>query len=167
MTEVFKLVSDIKRIQMTNTGYFISWAWTLEKRNLRFFSKFNHDTVSWFEASFRIVLGMLVTWWCLVNFGKLENPRKITKKIIKHLQVTSTPKTLRKLAWSHLTVLWLNFERNRRFLFILHGPSPTYMGNFSFQSFFQGKFEFRMGNFEKKTTSPFSVKKVPYKGQGS
>ena len=38
-------------------------------------------------------------------------------KFTKHHQVTSTPKTLRKFAWNHLTVLWLNFQRNWRFLF--------------------------------------------------
>ena len=47
------------------------------------------------------------------------------KKFTKYRQVTSTPKTLRKLAWNHLTVLWLKFEKNRRFLF-LPGPSPNY-----------------------------------------
>ena len=60
----------------------------------------------------------------LCKVGK--TPRKITTKIIKQHQVRSTPKTLRKLAWNHLTVLWLNFEKNRSFLFVLNGPSPTY-----------------------------------------
>ena len=40
------------------------------KRNLRFFSKFNHNTVRWFQASSQRVLGLLVTWRCLVSFGK-------------------------------------------------------------------------------------------------
>ena len=49
---------------------------------------------------------------------------KVFQKFIEHHQVTSTPKTLQKLAWNHLTVFWLNFERNRRFLF-LYIPSPN------------------------------------------
>ena len=50
-------------------------------------------------------------------FFKYERYPKHTKKIIKHHQVTSTPKALRKLTWNHLTVFWLNFEKSRRFLF--------------------------------------------------
>ena len=46
------------------------------------------------------------------------------QKFTKHHQVISTPKTLVKLAWNHLTVFWLNFEKNRRFF--LYGPSPSY-----------------------------------------
>ena len=34
-----------------------------------------------------------------------------------HTQETRTPKTLRELAWNQLTVFWLNFEKNWRFLF--------------------------------------------------
>ena len=48
------------------------------------------------------------------------------KEIIQHHQVTSTLKTLRKLAWNHLTVFWLNFEKNQRFLF-LYDHSPLIM----------------------------------------
>ena len=47
-----------------------------KKRNLGFFWKFNQNTVNWFQASFRGVLGVLVTWWCLVNFGKSGKPPK-------------------------------------------------------------------------------------------
>ena len=61
-----------------------------------------------------------------MNFTKSEKLQKITKKIIKHHHVTSTPKTLRKLSWNHLTVFWLNFDKNRRFLFVMLGPSPNY-----------------------------------------
>ena len=46
------------------------------KRNLRFLSKFNHNTVRWFQASFRRVLGVLVTWWRLVNFAKSKKKTK-------------------------------------------------------------------------------------------
>ena len=38
-----------------------------KKRTLDFSSKFNQNTVGWFQASFRRVLGVLVTWWCMVN----------------------------------------------------------------------------------------------------
>ena len=75
-----------------------------------------------FTSSFRRVLG--VVSFCLVSFWKF----------VKHHQVTSTPKTLRKLAWNHLTVFWLNFEKNRRFLFVLHGPSPTYIPFFDWMN---------------------------------
>ena len=40
------------------------------------------------------------------------------QKLIKHHQITSTPKTFRKLAWNHLTMFWLNFVKNRRFLLL-------------------------------------------------
>ena len=62
--------------------------------------------------------------------GELWKSKKAEKsqKIVKHHQVT-TPKTLQKLTWNHLTVFWLNFENNRRFLFVLHGPTPTYSWN--------------------------------------
>ena len=38
------------------------------KRNLRGLSKFNHNTVRWFQAGFRRVLGVFVTWWCFMIF---------------------------------------------------------------------------------------------------
>ena len=95
---------------------FIIKAWTVQKRNLWFFSKFNQNIVRWFQASFQRVLGVLVAWWCLVNFLKSQKKtRKIMKRFVKYHQVTSTPETLLKLAWNHLTTLWLNFEKNRRF----------------------------------------------------
>ena len=49
--------------------------------------------------------------------------RKITKKLVRHHQVTSSPKTLQKLAWNHLTVFLLNFEKNRRLLFAFQPPT--------------------------------------------
>ena len=85
--------------------------------NLRFFSKFNQNTVRWFQASFRRVLGVLVTWWCFVIFSDFSGVFSDFQKFTKHHQVTRTPKTLRKFVWNHLTVLWLNFERNWWFLF--------------------------------------------------
>ena len=76
-----------------------------------------------FPKSFRAAGDLVV----LGEFLKvLKTPRKITKKFIKHHQVTSKPKTLRKLAWNHLKVFWLNFEKNRRLIRVSHGPSPTY-----------------------------------------
>ena len=98
----------------------ISKGWTVEKRNLRFYSKINQNTVGWFQASFRRVIVMLVTRWCSVSFSKWKKkiPRKITKKIVKHHQVTSTPKTLRKIAWNHLAVFRLNFDKNRKLICI-------------------------------------------------
>ena len=38
------------------------------KRNLRFFSKFNQNTVRCFQVSFRRVSGVPVTLWCFTNF---------------------------------------------------------------------------------------------------
>ena len=70
-----------------------------------------------FQASFRRVSGELVTCSCFMIFQKSVKTLKITKKFVKHHQVTSTPETLRKLAWNHLMVSWLNFEENQRFLF--------------------------------------------------
>ena len=83
--------------------------WTEQKMNLRFFTKFNQNTVRWFQENFRRVLGVLATWWCLVNFWKSRKPWKIIKKIVRPHQVTSTPETLRKLTWNLLTVFRLNF----------------------------------------------------------
>ena len=101
-----------------------------------------------------MVLGGFLDFW-----KSKPKPLKSRKKIIKHHNVTSTPETLRKLAWNHLTVFWLrvspqdlyplvllsqsqlksyrdytflkptgtplNFEKNQRFLLVLHNPSPT------------------------------------------
>ena len=103
----------------------ISWALAVWKRNLRFFLNFNHNTSRRIQAGFWRVLGVLVTWWCLVSFWKSRKTQKITWIISKHQKVTRTPETLRKLTWNPLTVFWLNFEKNLRFLFVLHGPSPT------------------------------------------
>ena len=47
------------------------------------------------------------------------------QKFIKYHQVTSTPETLQKLAWNHLTVFWSNFENNLMFFFIFQGPTPN------------------------------------------
>ena len=38
------------------------------KRNLGFFSNFNQNTVRCFQAIYRRVLGVLVTWWCFMIF---------------------------------------------------------------------------------------------------
>ena len=95
----------------------IARGWTVQRRNLRFLSKFNHNTVRWFQASFRRVLGVFVTWWCFMIFVVIFGFFSDFSKFTKHHQVTSTPKTLQNPAWNHLTVLWLNFERNRRFFF--------------------------------------------------
>ena len=56
------------------------------------------------------------------------------QKFTNHHRVTSTPETLRKLTWNDLTVFWLNFDKNRRFLFCTVQPlaisySQTFMGN--------------------------------------
>ena len=67
------------------------------------------------------------------NFGKVGKKRKITTKI-RHHQVTSIIESLRKLAWNHLTFSWLNFEKNRRFLFVLPGTSPSHEGQEMFTS---------------------------------
>ena len=76
-----------------------------------------------FPKSFRAAGDLVV----LGEFWKvLKKARKITTKFVKHHKVTSSPKTLRELAWNHLTVLWLNFERNRRLIRVLHGPSTNY-----------------------------------------
>ena len=52
------------------------------------------------------------------------------QKLNEHHQVTSTPKTLRKLAWNHLTVFWLNFEKSRRFLFAWSKPQLCLSENY-------------------------------------
>ena len=94
------------------------------KKNLRFLSKFNQNTVRCFQASFQRVTGVLVTWWCLVNFWKSrKHPKQSQKKFVKHKQIRSTHETFWKFTWNHLTVFWLNFENNLRFLFVLHDLS--------------------------------------------
>ena len=93
--------------------------------NLRFFSKFNQNTVGWFQAILQRVLGVLMTWWCFMNFLWFSGVFFDFQKFTKHHQVTSTSKTLRKLAWNHPTVFWLNFEKNWRFLFF-YGSTPNY-----------------------------------------
>ena len=99
-------ISTLEQRIMTRT-------WNVQKRNLRLFSKFNQNTVRWFQVSFRRFLGVLVTWWCFMIFLVIFR----VFSALKNHQVISTPKTLRKLAWNHLTVFWLNFEKNGRFLF--------------------------------------------------
>ena len=110
-------LSVLYQMSLRNGYDVIIRAWTVEKRSFRFHFKFYHNTVRWFQAGIRRVWGVLVTWWCLMIFKSLNNSEESRKKFVKHHRVTSTPKTLRKLAWSHLTVFWLNFEKNRRFLF--------------------------------------------------
>ena len=71
-----------------------------------------------FPKSFRVARGLVV----FMIFRGFSDFTKFTK----HHQVTSTPKSLRKLSWNHLTVFLLSFKKNRRSLFVLHGPSPIY-----------------------------------------
>ena len=52
----------------------------------------------------------------------------------------STPKTLGKLAWNHLTVFWLYFGKIRRFFF--YDPSPTYKAPFCWLSLWKTQFSF-------------------------
>ena len=87
------------------------------KFRLRAASKLKQNTARWFQVSFRRVLEVLVTWWCFIIFlwffeGFLDYKNK------KHHQVTSTPKTLRKIAWNNLKKFWLNLEKNRWCFFI-------------------------------------------------
>ena len=58
-----------------------------------------------------------MTWWCFMIFVVIFRVFFDFEKFTKHHQVISTPKSVRNSAWNHLTVLWLNFGRNRRFLF--------------------------------------------------
>ena len=53
----------------------------------------------------------------LDEFLKVWIKNKKSQKNRKTPQVTSIPKTLRKLGWNHLTVFWADFLKNRRFLF--------------------------------------------------
>ena len=96
-----------------------------ETRNLRFSSKFSQNTVWWFRLSFRRVLGMLVTWRCLMVFLWFFVPLFRLQNVTNHHQSTFfTFKTLKKPDWNNLTEYWLNFEKNRRLLF---GPSSNFM----------------------------------------
>ena len=61
------------------------------KKNLGFFSNFNQNTVMWFQASFRRVLGVLVTWRCFMNCLWLLGVFSDFKKLTKHNQIASTP----------------------------------------------------------------------------
>ena len=79
--------------------------------------KNNQNTVRWFQASFRRVMGALVIWWCLMTFWVIFGVFFDFQKFTKHHRVTSTPKILRKLAWNLLAVFWLYFEKNQSFLF--------------------------------------------------
>ena len=59
----------------------ITRAWTVQNKNEpSIFSSLNQNTIRWFQASFRRVLGVLVTWWCLVNFAKSEKHKKSLQK---------------------------------------------------------------------------------------
>ena len=77
-----------------------------------------------FPKSFRGACHKVV----LGDFSSMKNPEKSQNKH-KHHQVKRTPKTLLKLTWNHLTVLWLNFEKNQRLHFAFHGPSPIHNRN--------------------------------------
>ena len=75
-----------------------------------------------FKQVYEEFLGVLVTWCHQVGgvlriFCDSSRLFEDFQKISKHHQVTSTPKTLRKLAWNDLTVFWSNFEWYPRFLF--------------------------------------------------
>ena len=71
-----------------------------------------------------------MTWWFLrffVSFRVFYELQKFTK----HHQVICTPKTLSKLAWNHPTVFWLNFDKDRRFLFYTVQALISKLGNFN------------------------------------
>ena len=61
-------------------------AWTVRKRNLRFFSKFNQNAVRLFQASFRRVLGGARDLVVLDEFLKVGKTPKNHQKMIKHHQ---------------------------------------------------------------------------------
>ena len=92
----------------------ITRAWTVQNKNLRFLSKLNHNTVRWFQASFRRVLGVLVTWWCFMIFVVIFRSFFPTLQNSPGTTKSSAPL---KLFGNHPMVFWLNFEKNRRFLF--------------------------------------------------
>ena len=89
-------------------------AWTVQNKNqswifIKSWSKHRQVISSKFPKSFRadgdlVVLGELLK-------VSLKVYQKITKKFVKHHQITSSPKTPRKLTWNHLTVFWLKFEK--------------------------------------------------------
>ena len=66
-----------------------------------------------FPKSFWSARDLVVLYDFLNDFSFFLDFQKFTK----HHQVRSIPKTLRKLAWNHLTVFWFNFEKHLRFLF--------------------------------------------------
>ena len=81
-----------------------------------------------FPKSFRGAANLVVFYDFFCDFFGFSDFPKFTK----HHQVTSTPETLGKPAWNHLTVFWFNFERNRRFFFF-YGPSPSYKSHRSYK----------------------------------
>ena len=70
------------------------------------------------SSNFRRVSGVLVTWRCFIIFLVIFWLSEIH-------QVTSTPQTLRKLAWNHLTPCF-DWSSRKTEGFSLHSPSPTY-----------------------------------------
>ena len=87
-----------------------------------------------FSKSFRGDRDLVVFYNFLGGFRDFQ-------KLTKHHQATSTPETLRKLTWNHLTLFRSNFEKIPRFFFVLHGPSPTdkflRLDSYSFLHFFE------------------------------
>ena len=83
---------------------------------------------------------------------------------MKHQQVTSIPKTFRKLAWNFLTVFCLNFEKNPRFFFIRSKPyswdqksesdSLRYRNN-------ESKLEKKNSSFASRTSASLGVIRSP------
>ena len=79
--------------------------------NLRIFSNFNQNTTRWFQASFQRVLGVLMTWWCLVIFESLKKKTLKNYKKLWNTPKTQAPQNLRKPASNHSTVFWPNFQK--------------------------------------------------------
>ena len=86
---------------------------------LKFQSKHRQVISSEFPKSFRGARDLVVFYdFCRDFLGFFWGFQKFTE----HHQVTGTPKTLRKLAWNHLTVFWLDFEKTYVWLFVWSKP---------------------------------------------
>ena len=70
-----------------------------------------------FRGDLEVFGGDLEVFYWSINFLKIFWGFSDFKKITKHHQVTSTRKTVRKLVWNRLMEYWLNFDKNRSFLF--------------------------------------------------
>ena len=66
-------------VNFSDSFLHISRTCTVPKRSLRLSWKHNQNTVGWFQSSFRRVLGVLMAWWCLVNFWKAKKPENHKK----------------------------------------------------------------------------------------